>query len=202
MDNGSFFNDRVNFVDHSLSRALSNFDVTHNFIASYTYAIPFGKAFSNLPKRLVNGWEIAGITRLSTGFPVGLLGAFDQSLHGTSGLDMPNFTGQLEYAGDPRNDGHLWMTRSGFSLPALGSFGTAPRRFFHGPGFNNWNLALHKDTRIRENIALELRVEYFNAFNHAQFANPNGLLDGTQFGVISKISAPPRIGQVAAKIIF
>jgi hypothetical protein len=115
---------------------------------------------------------------------------------------MPNFTGQVDYAGDPRTDGHLWMTRTGFSLPPLGSFGTAPRRFFHGPGFNNWNLALHKDTRIRENIALELRVEYFNAFNHAQFANPNGLLDGTQFGVISKISAPPRIGQVAAKIIF
>src|SRR6266446_2345884 len=90
MDNGSFFNDRINFANHSLSRALSNFDVTHNFVASYTYAIPFGKAFSNLPKRLVNGWEIAGITRLSTGFPVGLLGSFDRSLHGTSGLDMPN----------------------------------------------------------------------------------------------------------------
>ena len=154
MDNGSFFNDRVNFVDHSLSRALSNFDVTHNFVGSYSYAIPFAKAFSNLPKRLVNGWEIAGITRLSTGFPVGLLGSFDRSLHGTSGLDMPNFTGQIDYAGDPRNAGHLWMTRTGFSLPALGSFGTAPRRFFHGPGFNNWNLALHKDTRIRENIAI------------------------------------------------
>ena len=202
MDNGSFFNDRINFANHALSRALSNFDVTHNFIASYTYAIPFGRAFSRLPKRLVNGWEIAGITRFATGLPVALFGAFDQSLHGTSGVDMPNFSGPLVYAGDPRDNGHLWMTRSGFSVPALGSFGTAPRRFFHGPGFNNWNLGLHKDTRIHESMTLEIRAEFFNAFNHAQFANPNGLVDGTQFGVISSISAPPRIGQVAAKFIW
>jgi hypothetical protein len=202
MDNGSFFNDRINFTNHALSRSLSNFDVTHNFVGSYTYAIPFEKAFSRLPKRLVKGWEIAGITRFSTGFPVAVLGAYDQALTGTSGLDYPNFSGSLQLAGDPRTDGHLWMTRTGFSLPPLGSFGTAPRRFFHGPGFDNWNLALHKDTRIRESITLQIRAEFFNAFNHAQFFNPNGLLSGTQFGVISKISAPPRIGQVAAKLIW
>jgi len=202
LDNGSFFNDRINFANHALSRALSNFDVTHNFIGSYTYAIPFAKAFSSLPKRLVNGWEIAGITRFSTGFPVGLLGAFDEALTGTSGIDMPNFSGQLQYAGDPRTNGHLWMTRSGFSLPALGTFGTAPRRFFHGPGLDNWNLALHKDTMIREGMTLQIRAEFFNAFNHAQFSNPNGLVSGTTFGLITKVQADPRIGQVAAKFIF
>jgi hypothetical protein len=92
MDNGSFFNDRINFTNHKLSRSLSNFDVTHNFIASYTYAMPFDKVFPGVPKRLVSGWDIAGITRLATGLPVGVLGAFDQSLTGTSGLDTPNFS--------------------------------------------------------------------------------------------------------------
>jgi hypothetical protein len=202
LDNGSFFNDRINFANHALSRALSNFDVTHNFVASYTYAIPFDRAFSSLPRRLVRGWEIAGITRFATGFPVGMLGSFDQALTGTSGIDMPNFSGTLHYAGDPRTNGHRWMTTEGFSVPALGSFGTAPRRFFHGPGFNNWNLALHKDTQIRENMQLQIRAEFFNAFNHTQFGNPNGFLAGGRFGLISSILAPPRIGQVAAKFIF
>jgi len=202
LDNGSFFNDRMNYSDHSLSRSLSNFDVTHNFVGSYTYAIPFQKAFSGAPKWLVEGWEIAGITRFSTGFPVGVLGKYDQSLRGTQGLDPPDFTGSVQYAGDPRTNGHLWMTRQGFSLPPLGSFGTAPRRFFHGPGLNNWNLALHKDTRIRESMILQLRGEFFNVFNHAQFANPNGYFAGTTFGLITKVQAPPRIGQVAAKFIF
>ena len=202
MDNGSFFNDRMNYANHALSRSLSNFDVTHNFVGSYTYSIPFERAFSTLPKRLVRGWEIAGITRFSTGFPVGVLGSYDQSLRGTQGLDPPDFSGTLQYAGDPRTDGHLWMTREGFSLPPLGSFGTAPRRFFHGPGLNNWNLALHKNTAIRENVTLQIRAEFFNAFNHAQFANPNAYFAGTTFGLITKVQADPRIGQVAAKIVF
>jgi len=202
MDNGSFFNDRMNYADHALSRSLSNFDVTHNFVGSYTYAIPFERAFSGLPKRLVRGWEVAGITRFSTGFPIGVLGSFDQSLRGTAGLDPPDFSGALQYAGDPRTDGHLWMTRQGFSLPPLGTFGTAPRRFFHGPGLDNWNLALHKDTTIREGMTLQIRAEFFNAFNHAQFSNPNGYLAGTTFGLITKVQADPRIGQVAAKFIF
>lgn len=202
MDNGSFFNDRINFSNHALSRSLSNFDVTHNFIGSYTYAIPFGRLFHGLPNRLVSGWEIAGITRFATGLPISLLGSFDQSLSGTSGVDMPNFSGPLQLAGDPRDNGHIWMTSSGFSLPPLGSFGTSARRFFHGPGFNNWNLALHKDTRIRESIQLQIRAEFFNAFNHTQFGNPNGFLAGGRFGVIGSIMAPPRVGQVAAKFIF
>jgi len=202
LDNGSFFNDRMNYSNHALSRSLSNFDVTHNFIGSYTYAIPFERAFSSLPKRLVQGWSVAGITRLSTGFPIGVLGMYDQSLRGTQGLDTPDFSGSLQFAGDPRTDGHLWMTRSGFSLPALGDFGTANRRFFHGPGLENWNLSLHKDTVIREGMTLQIRAEFFNAFNHAQFANPNGYLSGSTFGLITKVQADPRIGQVAAKFIF
>ncbi len=202
LDNGSFFNDRMNYANHALSKSLSNFDVAHNFIGSYTYAIPFERAFSRLPKRLARGWTIAGITRFSTGFPVGTTGAFDQSLRGTQGLDTPDLSGPLQLAGDPRANGHLWMTRSGFSLPPLGSFGTANRRFFHGPGLNNWNLALHKDTVIREGMTVQIRGEFFNVFNHTQFGNPNGLLSGTTFGLITSVQAPPRVGQVAAKFIF
>lgn len=202
LDNGSFFNDRMNYANHALSRSLSNFDVTHNFVGSYTHAFPFEKVFPAAPKLLAKGWEVAGITRFSTGFPVGVLGSFDQSLRGTAGLDTPNFTGSVQYAGNPRTNGHLWMTRAGFSLPPLGSFGTAPRRFFHGPGLNNWNLALHKETAIRENILLQLRAELFNAFNHAQFRNPNGYFAGSTFGLITSVQAQPRIAQIAAKIVF
>jgi hypothetical protein len=200
MDNGSYFNDRMNFANHALSRALSNFDVTHNFIGSYTYTIPFERAFSKAPKRLVSGWEIAGITRLST--DASCADRFVRSVPAWHGrVWSAGFFGYIAVCGQP-TDGHLRITTAGFSLPPLGQFGTAPRRFFHGLGFNNWNLALHKDTAIRENMQLQIRAEFFNAFNHAQFANPNGFLAGGQFGVISAVQAPPRIGQVAAKFIF
>ncbi len=202
LDDGSYFNDRMNFANHSLSRALSSFDITSNFVASYNYAIPLDRAFHALPSRLVKGWEIGGITRMSTGLPVNVTGAYDQSLHGTAGLDPPDFTGQIQYAGNPRTDGHIWMTPAGFSLPPLGSFGDVPKRFFHGPGLDNWNVGLHKETAIRENMTLQIRAEFFNVFNHAQFGNPNGLFSGSTFGRITSVQAPPRIGQIAAKFIF
>jgi hypothetical protein len=202
LDDGSFFNDRMNYANHALSRGLSNFDVASNFVGSYTYALPLEKVFHKGPSRLIKGWEFSGITRFSTGLPIQILGAYDQSLTGTSGLDFTNFTGSVQYAGNPRTDGHLWMTTQGFSVPTLGTFGDAPKRFFHGPGFDNWNLGFHKNTQIRENVILQLRGEFFNALNHAQFSNPNGLLTGGSFGRIGSISEPPRIGQVAAKIIF
>jgi len=63
-------------------------------------------------------------------------------------------------------------------LPRSASF--LPRR----PGLNNWNLALHKSTSIREGTTLQTRAEFFNAFSHEQFANPNRVLSNSRFGVI------------------
>ena len=50
--------------------------------------------------------------------------------------------------------------------------GNSNRRFFHGPGIDNWDFALHKGTQITEKAALEFRAEFFNVFNHAQFTSP------------------------------
>jgi hypothetical protein len=89
-----------------------------------------------------------------------------------------------------------------FFPEATGEIGNASRRFFHGPGFNNWDFALHKSTKIGEGMNLEFRAEFFNLFNHTQFENPDGSIDsGTGFGVISSARAP-RIGQVALKLSF
>ena len=202
IDNGSYFNDRLNYANHSLSRALSNFDITHNFVVSYFYTIPFDKAFASLPKRLVGGWSVAGITRFATGFPVPLFEAGDRALRGTSGIDMPNVVGPLNITGNPRKDAnHTWFSKSAFAAETLGQFGDADPRFFFGPGFNNWTLGLHKDTRLWEEMNLQIRFEAFNTFNHAQFSTPVGSFTSGQFGTVTS-AAGPRIVQVAAKITF
>jgi hypothetical protein len=202
IDNGSFFNDRLNYVNHNISRAISNFDVTHNFVASYNYSLPFDRAFSSLPKRLVQGWNVSGITRFATGFPVSLNESDDHALRGTSGIDMPNVVGPLGITSDVRNSpNHAWFSKSAFAPETLGQLGNADRRFFYGPGLNNWNLGLHKDTQLRESMKLQIRFEAFNAFNHAQFNNPSGSFTAGTFGYITSAKAP-RIMQVAAKITF
>jgi hypothetical protein len=78
--------------------------------------------------------------------------------------------------------------------------GTANKRFFHGPGINNFDVALLKDTHITESKVLQVRFEFFNVFNHVQFQNPTGsILNGT-FGFVTSANAP-RIGQVAPEVL-
>ena len=84
---------------------------------------------------------------------------------------------------------------------ALGTFGTSNRRFFHGPGFNNTDFGFSKRTTIHENYAFDVRVEFFNVFNHAQFTNPSGDINNSKFGIVTN-ARDPRIGQVSAKFYW
>jgi hypothetical protein len=121
-----------------------------------------------------------------------------------SSIDLPNYTpGNLEINHNPRN-GLPYFNTALFATNALGTQGNAKRRFFYGPGINNFDMALHKTAKLTESKTLEFRFETFNTFNHAQFY-PNGSVDGNindaTFGHVLK-AAPPRIGQVAPKLTF
>jgi hypothetical protein len=235
LDDASAFNDLVNFENAKLSRGLSSTDITHNFVASYIWAIPFDRALKGAPKRLTQGWQMQGITRFSTGFPIQLNQANgDISLVGSSATDMPNLIGKVVTL-NPRKSNPGCPTPDGtgcYFLPptvaqdtsqcgtpqapqsqapsggafnyncAWGTFGTADRRFFHGPGFNNTDFGFLKRTLIKENYAFDLRLEFFNIFNHAQFMNPGGNISSFgSFGVVTNARAP-RIGQVSAKFYW
>jgi hypothetical protein len=193
-----------------LSRALSAFDITHNFVATYRYALPLGSLLKGEP-RLTEGWDVSGLTRFSTGFPVTLVNNNDTSLLGTqpdginnNGVDEPEFTpGNLELNRRPGTNGYTFNT-SLFSLPALGTLGNARRRFFYGPGADNTDLALEKTTLLHEGMSVELRAEAFNVFNHGQFFGPatvSGNISSTNFGQLQS-SSSPRLMQLAARFRF
>jgi carboxypeptidase family protein len=209
LDDSSAFGDLVNFENPKLSRGLSSTDITNNFVASYIWAIPFDRAFSNAPKRLTQGWQMQGITRFSSGFPIQMNQSVgDASLVGSPSTDMPNRVGPVVIV-NPRNANPGCPTVSGcYFLPSafavntdLGTFGTANRRFFFGPGFNETDFGVLKHTTIKENFAFDLRFEFFNIFNHAQFMNPSGDISNSSFGIVTN-ARPPRIGQVSAKFYW
>jgi hypothetical protein len=84
----------------------------------------------------------------------------------------------------------------------LATYGTVPRNSLRGPGRTNVDLAVSKTTPLsRERLKLELRFEFFNIFNHAEFANPDTNITGGTFGQILT-TADPRIIQIAARITF
>jgi hypothetical protein len=215
LDNGSGYGEQLNPFNPGL-RSLSAFDLRHNFVISYDYQLPFDRLGG--PSRLVKGWRLSGITRFSTGLPVTLVETDDNSLLGTSSagaislpVDTPNYTPGSLGITDPRN-GNPYFNTSLFSPETIGTLGTSRRRFFSGPGLNNWDMALLKDTAIKEGMNLEFRVELFNAFNHAQFGQPDGNINDIQqvdsetnrlkgFGTIQTAN-PPRIMQLSLKLLF
>lgn len=199
LDESSSLAEAVNPLNPRLSRALSAFDMRHNFVASYSWKLPVG------------GLSVSGIARFSTGLPVTLYNNNDTSLLGTipnginnNGIDTPDYVpGNLEVQTNPRG-GKPAFQKDLFSLPELGHLGTAARRFFSGPGMANFDVAVHKNFRLRESRSLELRLEAFNAFNHAQFygaAAVNGNISSAGFGQITEAVAP-RLMQVAARFTF
>lgn len=204
IDDSSGWGDQINVINHRLGRALSSFDVPQNFVVSYHYDLPFDKIRRN---RLTSGWVITGITRFASGLPVTLRENDDNSLLGTNftgpngnGIDTPNYNGGTLHFHDPRS-GQPYFDIRLFSKEELGQLGPANKRMFHGPGINNWDMALLKDTHLTETKLLQLRFEFFNVFNHAQFQAPTGSILNSTFGYVTNAN-DPRIGQVALKLIF
>jgi hypothetical protein len=229
IDDSSAFGEYVNFANAKLSRGLSSTDVHQNFVVSYIWELPFNRLFHGLP-RLTKGWQLQGITRFSGGFPVQMgegnpieagsplcpsnncVG--DASLVGSSSTDMPNLVGPVHKYNPRSTPGTFtYFSQSSFAGtqcnlvsgalvgPDCGSFGTANRRFFHGPGFNNTDLGITKVIPVREAMSFEIRGEFFNIFNHAQFLNPSGDISSSSFGNITN-ARDPRIGQVSAKFVW
>jgi len=155
-DQSSNVGEEVNPLDPSLSKALSAFDVKHNLVVSYNYKVPFETVFRT-SSRWTEGWEISGITHLTTGLPVTLVNYGDNSLLGAEpngvnnyGIDEPNYRGgALDLSSNPRN-GRFYFDTAQFSENALGTPGSARRRFFYGPGMDNYDIALLKNVPLTE----------------------------------------------------
>jgi hypothetical protein len=192
----------LNPYNQALSRSLSSFDIPHSFEVSYNYLLPVDLLGHNRWQRLTGGWRLAGITRFASGLPVQMYETDDRGLVGEffGNLDTPLYNGAKLNITNPRS-GQPYFNTSAFSLETLGVLNTTHRRFFHGPGINNFDLSLLKDTRISERISAQFRAEFFNVFNHAQFINPSGNISSTSFGMVLS-ARDPRIGQVALKILF
>ncbi|WP_321470253.1 carboxypeptidase regulatory-like domain-containing protein [uncultured Paludibaculum sp.] len=210
LDQSSSLSEAINPIDGGLSKGLSAFDLRHNLVASYNLVLPLQRLASSRSAWL-DGWSLSGVTRLSSGLPVTLFNNNDTSLLGSipnginsDGLDTPNVrNGDLAVNTNPRN-GQAAFDTSLFSLPEMGTMGTAARRFFYGPGLLNFDAALLKTVRFSDTKALDVRLEAFNVFNHAQFfgaAAVNGNISSPSFGQIVSATTP-RVIQLGAKFRF
>jgi hypothetical protein len=210
IDQGSNLGEQLDPINPRQSRAISAWDLKHDFVATYTLALPIA-ALVHKSGRLTDGWSISGTTRFASGFPVTLFDNSDDSLLGTLGngannnlLDTPqHLPGSLKINKNGRN-GRSSFNTALFPEENLGQLGNAKRRNFYGPGIEDYDMTLQKSLRLTEGKSLEFRAEAFNVFNHAQFYGPSavdGQVEDSHFGDIDGV-ASPRLVQLAAKFAF
>ncbi len=211
LDQGSSFSGRAqpqNKLDLRAEMGYSDFHSYHIFSSGYIVELPFGpgKRYLNglrgVPAKLVGGWQVSGITTLRSGRPFNIILNFDNANIGRVGPSLrPDLIGEV-YPSGFRSTPSKWFNTAAFAVPPPYTFGNLGRNALLGPGFLSWDFGVYKNIPIQENIRLQFRSEFFNAFNNVNFGGPAGILGNLDFGQISSTASPQRQIQFALKLIY
>jgi hypothetical protein len=166
----------------NLEKGNSNFDVRQKFVWNFIYEFPKWKGSWS---RLTDGWGINGVLTLQSGQPFHLNYNFQDDYDGSGEFfGRPDVVGSIRYN---RDDPNHFLDLSSFAVPCtfdgLGTtarnclngsfhFGNLGRNSLRGPDFRQFDFSIYKDTAITERLKLQFRAEFYNIFNHPNFANP------------------------------
>jgi len=174
-------------------KGMAGFNIPHRLAVASVWEVPVGKGKTFLRgaspywNALIGGWTANAIVTLSQGNP------FTVNAPNNTAAVLTNFranrlcNGRAELTNQNlRTNGLFWIDPACFVAPAPGFFGTSGANIMTGPGLNNWDLALEKAFQLRERWRLQFRTELFNAWNHAQFENPNSMVGDANFGQVTQ----------------
>jgi hypothetical protein len=200
--NSGLANQASDPFDWNKDRGLANFNVKHRFVTSFIWELPLFRASKGLKRAVLGGWSVNGILTLQTGIPFTPVAGVERSFSGV-GLDHTDVLGPVAVYNDQSVNSKVarFFDTSAFGLPALGTFGSGGRNILTGPGLQNLDAGLFKETRIAEKARFEIRWEVFNSLNRPNFLNPNATFSSANFGRILS-ARDPRIMQLAAKFYF
>jgi hypothetical protein len=195
----------------NLEKGRGNFDHQQVLSVSWLWS-PDYKLSNVLARNLLGGWSIGAFHTVQTGAPLNIVMGTDVALNGTGQQNLqhaqlaPNVTNDDIPLDHP--DRNAFVTRffnTAAFVPASqlprGLYGNVGRNVLTGPALSSTDFTLMKDIRVRETLKVQLRGEFFNAFNHPNFDAPNAQVSSGSFGRI--LSAQPgRVVQVALKFIW
>jgi hypothetical protein len=200
-----------------INKAVCDFSIPQNFVASYTYALPVGhgRAFlSNMPKfaeGILGGWNISGITTLQKGLPFTPTVSADQANTGV-GSQRPNLTGTpvvvgnvscwFYVAANPACASAAPGLTGVFSVPAQYTYGSSGRNILRADGLVQLDFTVTKQFKFTETKALQFRAEFFNITNSPTFASPTTTIDTASGGQISSTLNASRTIELALKLFF
>jgi hypothetical protein len=213
IDQGASFENELNPLNYNATRGTSLLSAKHRFVFSPVWELPIPK-YDGVKGKAFNGWGASAIITYQSGFPIRVWDPNDVELESSEffeGANTPEITGPIHFT-NPRavngsNLNHSWFDATNFSDPNLGYFGNVPHSLCCGPAISNTDLVISKKTKIGERWDSEFRAEFYNAWNHTQFSNPDGnFADGSPpngtFGTITNTREGPRVMQFGLKFLF
>jgi len=200
----------------SLQRGVSDFDIAHRFVMSFSWSIPAPASFAGVSKALLSGWELGGILAAQSGAPFTVTLQTDQARTGdsrvrsTSGGQRPDFNPGPGCTVNATNPGQVqqYIRTECFSFPALGRLGNLGRNTLRGPGLQDIDASLLKNWALgHDPRRLQFRIEAFNLLNRANFQVPktkifdgSGNVISTASQLASPTQTPERQVQLALKV--
>jgi len=171
-----------NSFDLEAERGNSDFDVRQRLVLNYSWDLPIGHGRGHLSEglagRILEGWQVAGITTFSSGLPYDIFTATDTAHAGQRQRPDFNPSGIPAPVVNPRTQTgpNLGLQDASFFPDAtFGRGGNLSRNHYRGPGINNWDVVVQKTTQISERLSLEFRTETYNLFNRVPFGQPGNL---------------------------
>ena len=193
----------------------SSFNRPNRFVFSLVYSLP-GAYSTILERAAFGGWSLAAVGTFQSGDALTILYTNSKNVFGVS-QDRAQLSGactqdQIVTSGSVRSKLNNYFDKACFTTPPIigadgigTAFGNSATGIVNGPDQANLDLSLSKTIPLRwpkEGSGLQFRVEFFNVFNHPQFADPDNNFSSPTFGVISSTSVNPRVGQLALKLSF
>ena len=190
-------------------RSVGTFNRTHTLTFNTVWEIPAGKGRRYLGRggiadAVLGGWTLSTITAAYSGLPLVMSVANAAAItNSLGGAFRPNRLACPVLQGSERSIAD-WFNVSAFATPAANTFGNDSRTepCAAGPGMVNSNLLLAKQFHIREALRLQLRGEFFNAFNHFNPGQPNSTIGNPAAGKITSAQGSPRIVQLSMRLTF
>jgi hypothetical protein len=192
-----------NVYNFQAQRGPSDNNAAARFSLGGEWALPLGRGNPYLTtgwqSAVAGGWAIAGIYQFETGFPFTAVLGSDNANAGNTSWPNRVCNGNIS---NPKVK--AWFNTSCFVTPAQFQFGNEGRNVLFAPRLDNLDLSAHREfpLPIRQEMALQFRVEAFNALNHPQFAQPGPTVGTTTFGVVTATSQANRTLQVGARLVF
>jgi Carboxypeptidase regulatory-like domain len=191
-------------------KSLDTNDIPKSLVLSYIYELPvgrgkkFGAGMNRGLNAVLGGWQVSGISTFKSGFPLAIEDSINNNASVFGGGQRPNVVGDPNQGscpgGIPVHTLNCWFNTSAFAQPAPFTYGNGPRTMSNvrGQGINNWDLAAQKWFTIRERVRIQVRTEFYNAFNHVYLFAPDTFFGDPAFGTIQN-AGPMRSIQFGIK---